>query len=279
MEVYRIANWEKAFETADSRRHKTLAWVSLPVDFTSNGYLDLVAEFEDEAPAIYGAWCALVCVAAQTPVRGVLASEKGPYTLRRIATIARMPQVAFEKLFKWATQEHIGWLEVVPNDSEPATDQPSTGCQSNYPTQPNPTLPNQRFNTHGNSNQGSNRAPDPKPDPTARGSVGVGLGIKSFLISEVAPTASEVFRRTGYTGDQGKNLWKIAALRHAGIITEHELWDSCEEAKADGDDPPAYVFGCLRNRLRERERPAELSELVKTVRLRPKCPSTAPLEV
>lgn len=281
MEVYRIVKWEKTFETADSRRHKTLAWVSLPVGFGSNGYHELIATFGDEAPAIYGAWCALLSVAALAPVRGVLASSKGPFSFARISADTRMPEVVFRKLFEWASQPEVGWLEKVSNDSEPATDQPSTGCQSIYPTDhTQQTKQTQQNNTHkGSSKQGSNSAPGLKTNPIADGSVGDGMGIKSFLISELVPTASEIFRRTGYTGDQGKNLWKFAALRQAGIITEHELWDSCEETRAKGDDAPAYLFGCLRNRLRERERPADLSDLVKLVRVRPKCPPSAPLEV
>jgi site-specific DNA-cytosine methylase len=62
--VYRIAKWLETFETSDSRRNKTLSWVSWPLDST-NGYNDLVETFGDEAPLIYGAWCALVRFAAE----------------------------------------------------------------------------------------------------------------------------------------------------------------------------------------------------------------------
>ena len=59
--VYRIAKWTETFERAESRKLKQLTWIAMPVGFSSTGYQAMLEDFDAErAPAIYGAWCALV---------------------------------------------------------------------------------------------------------------------------------------------------------------------------------------------------------------------------
>lgn len=111
--VYRIAKWTETFEKSESRRYKNLTWVSLPVGFNSNGYHELIATFKDDAPTIYGAWCALLSVAAEAPVHGTLANSKGiAYSLDRIVADTRFPREVFEKLIPWAVSAKVGWLEL-----------------------------------------------------------------------------------------------------------------------------------------------------------------------
>ena len=115
--VYKVAKWSETYETADSRKHKRLSWVSVPIAFYSNGYATMVEEFGDEAPAIYGAWIALVLIAAECSNRGVLCSSKGiPMTSNRMAMRSQFPASVFEKLIAWAESELVGWLERVPAD-------------------------------------------------------------------------------------------------------------------------------------------------------------------
>jgi hypothetical protein len=131
--VYRIAKWDKVFENAESRRITNLSWVAWPIRLDSAGYYSLIDEFGPEAPAIYGAWCALVCVAATLPERGTLADSKGrPYSVGRVAMMTHMPVECFEKLVAWASTEDVAWLEVVdaqrspidrPADSQPTGDE------------------------------------------------------------------------------------------------------------------------------------------------------------
>lgn len=126
--VYRIAKWREVFEKSDAARIKTLEWVSMPVAF-GNGYHAMLDEFGDEAAAIYGAWCALVSVAARTPVRGVLATSHGkPYSIGRIARETHLPAQLFEKLIAWASSESVAWLEVVePSEIHPDGVRDSSG--------------------------------------------------------------------------------------------------------------------------------------------------------
>jgi hypothetical protein len=161
--VYRIAKWDEVFETAESRRHKSLTWVSMPVGFASHGYQSLIDEFGDDAPAIYGSWCALVSLASTMPRRGIIASSRGiPLSLRQIARLTFFPQNNFERLFEWASRPEIGWiiidswqdLEHTDAEKTPAQATPShrpgdaqanTGLPNPTQqdlTQPNPTQPN-----------------------------------------------------------------------------------------------------------------------------------------
>ena len=153
--TYRIAAWTETFETADSRKHKTLSWVSMPIDRQSSGYQSMVDHFGDDAPSIYGAWCALVSIAAACPVRGVLASSKGePYSIQRIARMAFMPETPFKLLFEWASGANIGWLiECEDRQNDPSIDHQSIDDQSTIEL-PNPTLPNTTQQTHTPSKDG-----------------------------------------------------------------------------------------------------------------------------
>lgn len=115
--TYQIAKWRETFETAGSRGHKSLQWISLPVNLQSGGYQSMIDDFGKDAASMYGAWCALLSIAAGCPHRGVLASSKGePLSLARIARMTCMPEEVFERLFAWATSEPIGWLETAKHE-------------------------------------------------------------------------------------------------------------------------------------------------------------------
>lgn len=154
-QVWAIAKWEDVYEKADCRRLKTLSWISLPTGFSSNGYSLMLEEFGDDAAAIYGAWCALIKVAAQCNHRGVLATTSGkPIRLSHIARLTGFPQVFFERLFKWASSDDVKWL--VPTTCDAPGNSPGFPGKSagvpgkaagvpgdcsppHYPTQPNQT--------------------------------------------------------------------------------------------------------------------------------------------
>jgi hypothetical protein len=128
----------------------------MPVGFTSAGYQSLLDEFGDRAPAIYGAWCALVSVAASCAVRGMLCTSKGkPMKVSHIARITGFQSTVFEDLLSWAAAPDVAWLEEIPLDEavqairkEDEFDQQkqgkacSPGCHPGV-TQPPPVLPNQ----------------------------------------------------------------------------------------------------------------------------------------
>ena len=164
--VYQIAKWRETFETADSRRHRSLHWVSWPIEPESNGYQSLVDQRPDDAPAIYGAWAALITIAARCPKRGVLATSRGePLTPERCARMAYMPAEPFRKLFDWASSESVRWLEVAPEDDEPTEGQPASDQSANNKQpavdQPSIELPNQTLH---NQTQPKKKRGKPRPE-------------------------------------------------------------------------------------------------------------------
>lgn len=134
--VYRIAKWNDVFERSDTRKvTRALKWVAMPTSFSSHGYHCLLDEFGDEAPAIYGAWCALVAVAANCTVRGVLSNSRGrALPLTHLVRMSGFPPGVFQKLIEWASREEIQWLEVVDNPEllckSAASDVPSSEADS-----------------------------------------------------------------------------------------------------------------------------------------------------
>jgi hypothetical protein len=117
MTVYKIAKWAETFERAESRKLKKLAWVSLPIDFSSSGYHTLLEEFEDQASSMYGAWCVLTAFAATCPVRGLLANSRGvPFKLSHLARVTGFPEDIFQRLMEWASRPDVGWLEIISSE-------------------------------------------------------------------------------------------------------------------------------------------------------------------
>lgn len=108
--ILAIRDWCNEFETADSRRHKKLKWISEPVNMDSTFWLELTSAHEGhEAAALYGCWVCVCKVAARAPVRGVLQDSRGnAITAIQIATASRLPVDLFRRVMFWAVNR--GWL-------------------------------------------------------------------------------------------------------------------------------------------------------------------------
>lgn len=130
-QVLAVSRWNEVFETAESRRHRSLLWIAIPVSFNSTGLQRLLDEFDGvKAAALYGCWNALLKIAASAPVRGVLAGHKGEsYTSGRLARLSGFPQSIFDELIPWCVS--VGWLVIA---------QPTTGLPNG--TEPDLTGPN-----------------------------------------------------------------------------------------------------------------------------------------
>ena len=172
MPVYQISKWKDVFEKAESRKLKHLTWVSMPTGFRSNGFHMLLDEFGDDAPAIYGAWCALVSYAAACTVRGILCTSKGkPEGIGKIARTTGFAAELFERLFEWAVRDDVEWMEILSDDEVtlalgesadfPRENTSSGECSANPPasqenpptTRPNQTQPNRTKHNPTSPNQ------------------------------------------------------------------------------------------------------------------------------
>jgi len=100
---------------------------------------------------------------------------------------------------------------------------------------------------------------------------------KEVKTEEIGHIAKRVFEKSGYTGDQGGNLWKLAALLHIGHIAEHELWDSCAGAReCRARDRAAYTFAIAKGHLAKRG--VDLRTELAKVRIVPTWPTSPPKE-
>jgi hypothetical protein len=255
--VYEIAKWSEVFETSESRRHKSLSWVAMPIRLNSSGYQAMLDEFGDHAPAMYGAWCALVSFAAQQSTRGRLGNDQGkPVSSTMIARMTGFPSKLFDELFQWATRDDIQWLvpasdSVEHQEKTGKTDKKDTPSKrpavaqdspSDRPgiTQPNPGLPDK---------------PD-KPDITipdqTRPDLGVAQPVAGVLTnnskagsrsSKPKPSAFEGITRDTLRSNEPLMTWFSATVcKRKPVIADSEanlirVFAAAERALEHGDDP------------------------------------------
>jgi len=128
MAIYRIRNWSTIFENCESRKLKSLKWVSMPNKMNTQGYTALIDH--PNGPAHFGAWCALVEIcSAREPKesRGVLPEADGTIggISRVLGRISRMPQKLFEELLpRLLTDPEIQWIEMDTVESGKIPDAP-----------------------------------------------------------------------------------------------------------------------------------------------------------
>ena len=241
--VYRIAKWDEVFERAESRKLKTLTWVSVPTSFNSNGYQCMLDEFQDSAPAIYGAWCALVAIAASCTVRGTLCNSRGtPLPTTHLARISGFPRPIFDELINWASQPEIGWLvpssesEIIEKLRENDTSGDRRGIVGGSPGE----FPD--YQTRPDQTRPDITQPNPtQPDKTGAGlSSVVGVGVVSSVGAEAstirppgfAPDCADGPGREKTGGGGSRSLGrKCGALEVVGrLLTEEQLFAVSAEA-------------------------------------------------
>jgi hypothetical protein len=112
--MWRVKDWAKHFEKAQSKVPKVLSWVPVPNKHDGDGYTELI---EHEHGALhYGAWMLLVQVASKCTPRGVLARDGGkPHDCE---SLGRQVRIA-PRIFKEAIPRFlkIGWLEEVDDSA------------------------------------------------------------------------------------------------------------------------------------------------------------------
>jgi hypothetical protein len=109
----RICDWNTIFENSRTRQVDALNWVRLPVKSDSDGYTRFI-EMDDplKSLALFGAWTALVKVAARCKPRGVLVRDGAtPLTASDLARRANMG-ADFAPFFAEMMEraKRVGWL-------------------------------------------------------------------------------------------------------------------------------------------------------------------------
>jgi len=127
--TYRIRDWKRHYESAESKKIRALAWVKVPNKHDGKGYRRLVRQ--KQAVELFAAWVLTVQVASKCPERGTLCDDDGPLKPEDLAYKTGFPPKIFERLWAFATLPEIGWMEVVsgsirrsPDDLPEQPDEP-----------------------------------------------------------------------------------------------------------------------------------------------------------
>jgi hypothetical protein len=115
--IYRVKDWDRNFEKAQTRVCRRMTWVALPNRHDGSGY-GAVAAHERNCE-LFTAWVLIVEVASKMPIRGTLFKDGRALTARDLHARTRFPQIAFDLAFNVLVQPEIDWLEGLP-DSETA---------------------------------------------------------------------------------------------------------------------------------------------------------------
>lgn len=242
MKTFEIAKWSTVFERAESRKLKSLSWVSLPVTVSSSGFQAMLDEFGDDAPSIYGAWCALLSVAAQTNIRGVLANGRGiPLKTSHIARLTGFPAPVFEKLFAWAMTPEVAWLVEVDSDST-LQNQGENDCRgivggSSGDSPKHTTEPNQTRQDKTSSNQTSSDGSEDGVD---------GLREKFFDLDfdlDELESRDRRFRRASQTTKSNLESKIVLCVVLLSATVSPSLGSDLAQRLRDADirKPPSYV--------------------------------------
>lgn len=109
--VYRIKDWDKHFEKADTRKCKHMRWIALSVKHEGKGFRRIASHAR--CCEIFAGWILICQVAAKMPTRGILVDEDGPLDAEDLTFKTGFPQECFEIAFEVLTQKKIGWLEKI----------------------------------------------------------------------------------------------------------------------------------------------------------------------
>ncbi|GAG53826.1 unnamed protein product [marine sediment metagenome] len=137
MTLYRIRDWDKHYETSESRKRSTpLKWLAVPVKLNGYGYVKIMSQRSGDK--MYGCWGAILLLAACCTPRGTLQDGDGnPYSLEDIARMIRMPIATVRLTVNFLSDKHnakLMWIEALQskpaeNASPPAESGKKTGLQ------------------------------------------------------------------------------------------------------------------------------------------------------
>lgn len=112
--AYRIVGWLENFENNRTKELRSMQWVPMPTKHDGDGY----TEFMDhpDGAAHFGAWCAMVQVAAKCDPRGTLLRDarngvRLGHDAESLARIVRIPAAIMRAAMDRALS--IGWLEAI----------------------------------------------------------------------------------------------------------------------------------------------------------------------
>ena len=109
--IFRIKQWQKLYETHETKKYKRLGWIKSPCDLQSTG-LSIIRE-HDDAAGIIGVWVLLRKYAAsrEAPRDGVIGRIDSPLSLRAIAIAIGLPEQIVVTAMPILVS--VGWIEEI----------------------------------------------------------------------------------------------------------------------------------------------------------------------
>jgi uncharacterized phage protein (TIGR02220 family) len=113
--IYRIKDWAKHFENAQSRKYEKLSWIPVPNKHDGEGYSRVMAQ--PQAAEIFAAWVLMLQVASKCTPRGSLSRSDGSALgADSLAVKTRSKKEWFEAALKFLSSPEVGWIEQVGVD-------------------------------------------------------------------------------------------------------------------------------------------------------------------
>ncbi len=247
-DLYRIKDWAKNFETAQSRRYKSLSWVAIPNKHDGMRFRRLMAR--EDGPSVFGAWMLIVQVASKCSPRGILASDGKPLEPIDLHFKTGVAESVFKLAFEVLSTPEIGWIEKVETENEHSTDNQRQSESENTPS-PNihahDTVPNQtKQNPTGQTEQNKTQ---PDNDSVGFKEFFEKFGVDSGLVGKVA---AKITRLTGC-----KEPSDLAFIDRVAILNQIDhlapevlILEAAKAVKKEKPDSPMGFFRkCLQNRI------------------------------
>src|SRR5690349_20062958 len=120
--ILRIKNWDKHFETSETRKYVHLKWVPVTNNLSDPGYAKLMQR--PDGPQLFGAWIAMLQATRRCKKRGAFVEGDGtPYDVTTLAAVTRMPVSLIDSAIEVFTTE-VKWLQWF-GESPPASPEDS----------------------------------------------------------------------------------------------------------------------------------------------------------
>ena len=255
--LLRVYDWNRCFENSRTRQVDALTWVRLPVKSDSDGYVRFI-EMDDplKSLAMFGAWTALVKVAARCKPRGVLVRDGTiPLTASDLARRSNMGH-DFAPLFKEMMEraKGVGWLISLTKEE---TERLRKGEPLEATVEPENDQPDDVDRPEKTSPDGQADATQPSPGRhlgVSRASPGRQSGV-----SQVTPEHHSVGGNGKLTREDFESIWGLfpkarrmdrekcfdlcSAHVKAGrsVVALREATTRYAQAILDAETPPKYI--------------------------------------
>lgn len=144
--AYEIVDWDRHYETAESRKRKELFWVRVPVGRLSKRYMRLMRM--EDGPAIFGVWVAVLQLAATMPRRGLLIDQRGePLSVIDIEDETSMPADTISRALDVLTSDRVGWMRSISVADAVAKETQAAKASSGTSAKPKPAGANKPART------------------------------------------------------------------------------------------------------------------------------------